>query len=176
MFKVPQFAVFGFADCFPGVRRGRGLRGFTLIELIMVLVLMGVLAAFAVPRIMNADSFLARGFHDETLAYLRYAHKTAISQRRTVCVAFGANSLTLTIANAPAVACNTALSGPGNTAQLIASGAVVYGNAPAPISFNFNGLGQPVNAAGAAMATQTFQVATVARNIIVESVTGYVHE
>lgn len=142
----------------------------------MVLVLMGVLAVFAMPRMMNADSFFARGFHDETLAYLRYAQKTAISQRRTVCVAFGGNTLTLTIANAPAAACNTALPGPGNAAQLTASGATVYGNAPAPVSFNFNGLGQPVNAAGTALATQTFQVATVTRNITVESVTGYVHE
>lgn len=67
-----------------GVRQ----RGFTLIELIMVMVMLGVLAVFAAPRIFNSDDFYARGFHDETLALLRYAQKTAIAQRRTVCVTF----------------------------------------------------------------------------------------
>ena len=72
-------------------------RGFTLIELIMVIVLLGVLAVFAAPRIFNSDDFNARGFHDETLSLLRYAQKTAIAQRRTVCVALNPTGVALTI-------------------------------------------------------------------------------
>lgn len=70
--------------------------GFTLIELVMVLVLLGVLAIVLVPRISTQD-FEARGFHDETLALLRYAQKTAIAQRRTVCVALNGTGVGLTI-------------------------------------------------------------------------------
>ena len=63
-------------------------RGFTLIELVMVLVLAGVLAVFAAPRLFSTGDFNARGFQDETLSLLRYAQKAAIAQRRTVCVTF----------------------------------------------------------------------------------------
>ncbi len=168
-------------------RTGARQRGFTLIELIMVMVMLGVLAVFAAPRIFSSSDVYARGFHDETMAYLRYAQKAAIAQRRTVCVAFGANTLTLTMAlNAPSAAatvydCSTpaaSFTGPKgeSTVVLPARPGVNYSAAPAPINFNFNGLGQPISSAGAAMATQTFQVAGVTPSIIVEAVTGYIHE
>ena len=76
---------------------GRRLRGFTLIELIMVIVMLGVLAVFAAPRIFNTGDFNARGFRDETLGLLRIAQKTAIAQRRAVCVTNGVNGLALTM-------------------------------------------------------------------------------
>ncbi|WP_296447347.1 pilus assembly FimT family protein [Rhodoferax sp. UBA5149] len=152
-------------------------RGFTLIELIMVIVLLGVLAVFAAPRIFNSNDFNARGFHDETLSFLRYAQKTAIAQRRTVCVAFaGMTGATLSIASLPATpTCNTALRGPkgDSPGTLTAKPGVAY-NGP-PISFNFDGLGQPIDAAGALVATQTIQIGNAA-NVIVEAGTGYVHE
>jgi len=39
----------------------------------MVIVMMGVLAVFAAPRLFDSTDFYARGFHDETMALLRYA-------------------------------------------------------------------------------------------------------
>jgi MSHA pilin protein MshC len=44
------------------------LRGFTLTELIMVMVLLGILAAYAAPRIFNRSDFDARGLHDMTMS------------------------------------------------------------------------------------------------------------
>ncbi|MDO8261656.1 MAG: type II secretion system protein [Gallionella sp.] len=152
-------------------------RGFTLIELIMVIVLMGVLAVFAAPRIFNSDDFNARGFHDETLAFLRYAQKTAIAQRRTVCVVFsGTTSASLRIASAAATpTCNTDLRGPkgDSPGTITAKGNVVYGALPA--NFGFDGLGQPVDGMGALVATQTIQISNAA-NVMVEAGTGYVHD
>ena len=52
-------------------RRSLGQLGFTLIELVMVIAMLGVLAVFAAPRMFNSGDFYARGFHDETLALLR---------------------------------------------------------------------------------------------------------
>lgn len=160
-------------------------RGFTLIELIMVIVMLGILAVYAAPRLFNSNDVYARGFHDETLAYLRYAQKTAIGQRRTVCVNFASSSsLTLSIALNPATFdCTTAgtLTGPkGDVASTTLTSrpgsGVAYNTTPAPVNFNFNGLGQPITGAGVSMATQTIQVVGVNKFITVESATGYVHE
>lgn len=153
-------------------------RGFTLIELIMVIVLLGILAVFAAPRIFNSNDFNARGFHDETLAFLRYAQKTAIAQRRTVCVVFsGTVSASLRTASAAATpTCNTDLRGSkGDSPATITAKAGVAFNGT-PTSFNFDGLGQPVDAAGALVPTQIIQVSNAAKAITVETVTGYVHE
>src|ERR1035437_10071807 len=102
----------------PAIRARGHQRGFTLIELIMVMVMLGVLAVFAAPRIFNSDDFYARGFHDETLGLLRYAQKAAIAQRRTVCVAVSTAapaSATLSIASVTPGACDTALVSPNKT-------------------------------------------------------------
>jgi MSHA pilin protein MshC len=157
-------------------------RGFTLIELIMTMVVMGVLAAVAVPKIVNVSMFDARGFHDQTLAYLRFAQKTAVAQRRTVCVSFATSpnsSVTLAIAAAAGTFdCTTpaALVVPlgQQTAVLNAKAGVSF--SALPVSFNFDGLGQPISALGAAKATQTLQVSGASNAITVEAVTGYVHE
>lgn len=160
---------------------GREQLGFTLIELIMVIVILGVLAVVAIPRMFNSGDFYARGFHDESLGYLRYAQKTAIAQRRTVCVAFGTNTLTLSIAaNSGSFNCATSgtLSGPKGESPvtLSARSGVAYSTSLAPANFNFDGLGQPISGTGSLMATQTFQVTGVTPTIRVEASTGYVHE
>jgi MSHA pilin protein MshC len=154
----------------------RGQAGFTLVELVMVLVMLGVLAVYAVPRLLSSSDFYARGFHDQSMAYLRYAQKTAVAQRRTVCVTLGSNSLSLQISNtAGSNSCNTALPGPGGEASLSARSGVAFSSTTT--SFNFDALGQPVNrSTGAASASQTLQVANVSKSITVEAATGYVHE
>lgn len=151
--------------------------GFTLIELIVVVILLSVVSIFVAPRAFNSHEFNARGFHDETLSFLRYAQKTAIAQRRTVCVSFTANSAALAIASVSASSdCATALIGPTgqSPAVLNARRGAVYD--PQPTDFRFNGLGQPINALGSAVPTQTLHVTGTSLSIMVESVTGYVHE
>lgn len=153
---------------------GKWAKGFTLIELVMVLVMLGVLAIFAAPRVFNRGDFDARGFHDQTLSQLRFAQKTAIAQRRAVCVSFTANSITLTRASAEASAsCDTALNGPTGRAVLTAPSGVSY--AATPVGFRFDGLGQPIEGASTP-APRTIQVTNATPTITVEAVTGYVHD
>lgn len=151
--------------------------GFTLIELIMVIVLLGVLAVFAAPRFFNSNDFNARGFHDEALSYLRYAQKAAVAQRRTVCVVFNDTSLTLTLSSAAnTTTCDAPLQGPRGDSPAVVSARPGVTFSTTPVSFNFDGLGQPVNAAGVALGTQVIQVAGATNAITIEAATGYVHE
>ncbi|HXV12337.1 MAG TPA: prepilin-type N-terminal cleavage/methylation domain-containing protein, partial [Burkholderiales bacterium] len=47
-----------------GLGTGRG-RGFTLVELVVIIAILGVMAAVIGPRFMGRDAFASRGFHDE---------------------------------------------------------------------------------------------------------------
>ena len=158
--------------------------GFTLIELIVVMLLVGIVAIFAAPRILSSGDIDAYGFHSQTLAYLRYAQKTAIAQRRTVCVGFTTSSVTLSISSLPATySCSTpgTLVGPkGESGSVVlnAPSGVSFSTASLPTAFYFDALGQPITVAGTggAQSTQTFQVGGVSGTITVEATTGYVHE
>ena len=143
--------------------------GFTLVELVVVMIIIGALAVAAIPRLLDSQTFDSRGFNDQTLAALRYAHKAAIAQRRTVCVSFSASSVTLTMASvAGSSTCDTNLAGPagGSPFQVSASPGVTY--TASPSNFVFNGAGQ-------ASLGQTLQVSGVSNTITVEQDTGYVH-
>lgn len=54
-------------------------KGFTLTELVAVLVVIGVLAAFTVPRFFDVGIYQERGFYDELVSATRYAHKHAVA-------------------------------------------------------------------------------------------------
>jgi MSHA pilin protein MshC len=53
--------------------------GFSLVELVTVIVLLGILGVVALGRLGNQDAFAARGFFDDTVSAVRFARKLAIS-------------------------------------------------------------------------------------------------
>lgn len=53
--------------------------GFSLIELIAVILLLGILSVFALGRLSNSDQFAVKGFFDDTVNAVRFAQKLAVS-------------------------------------------------------------------------------------------------
>jgi prepilin-type N-terminal cleavage/methylation domain-containing protein len=104
-------------------RLGRNA-GFTLPELVAVLVITGVLAAVAMPRLDSALNLRSEPYRDQIVAALRYAGAVAISHRRLVCASVGPASVTLTIAATnPASSCSAALPGVASGAGAAATSA-----------------------------------------------------
>lgn len=145
--------------------------GFTVVELVVTLIIVGVLAAVAVPRFFVSQQYSDRGFYDQTLAITRYAQKSAIALRRNACVNIAPPTINLTYASAAgSVACNTDLPSPvDGTAPftITAPSGVTLSSSSSPITFTALG---SVSSAGA---TTTITVSS--RTITVETGTGYVH-
>lgn len=119
--------------------------GFTLIELIMVMIIIGILAVFVLPR-MTTREYRSVEFQDRVRATLRFAQKTAVSHRRLVCVTFTGSAVALGISQTnPASTCVAALVPPGETEALAlvsnkdAATAVFTGGAPAAFFFQPDG-------------------------------------
>jgi MSHA pilin protein MshC len=159
-------------------------QGFTMVELVTVIVLIGIISAIALPRMFSRDVFDSRAYYDQVLAALRYAQKAAISQRRNVCVNFpafaGGSRLVLnTTANFADIACANPVDlqnpaqvyPPGQTTYTIenSNGVTLIG----AVAFNFDALGRP-SFAGAGPLTIAVSAYT-ANSICVAAQTGYVY-
>jgi MSHA pilin protein MshC len=73
------------------ITRRRKLAGFTMLELVVTIVIVGTLAAVATARFVSKGGFESRGYFDETITVVRHAQKIAIAQRRSVVVEISAD-------------------------------------------------------------------------------------
>jgi MSHA pilin protein MshC len=119
-----------------------GNQGFSLIELVVVMVIAAILAAVAIPRLTDSES-KATWFHEQAKAGVRYAQRQAVAQRRSVFVEVQPGQIKLCYAAGCAAGTELTKITDGQPYVLTApSGAAIVlqtGTSP----FSFNGLGQP---------------------------------
>lgn len=167
-----------------------------MIELITVIIVVGIMAAFAAPRFMQTETFDARSFTDQNLAMLRYAQKLAIAQNRPVFALINSNRIALCFTAACGAADRVLAPSGGNSGSAVTQAAcgnaatwfcegrpngVSYALPAAGAVFYFNALGRPFQAADVdPVSTFTRLQIPISgggatRTVTVEAETGYVH-
>jgi len=146
--------------------------GFTLVELITTMIVVGIIAAVAIPQLVDRTNFDSRAFYDQAQATVRYAQKIAIAQRRSPPTAPIYVVVTATqIRVCYDAACASPVSDVGGVIQ---TPAAPNGVTLAPAStFSFDGSGAP--SAGQVISVNSSGVGDVNRTFTVEATTGYVH-
>jgi MSHA pilin protein MshC len=175
------------------VRRCAAAAGFTIVELIVVMILVGVMAATGMSRFFGNKGFEAKAYADRIGGMLRYGQKLAIAQNRQLFVNLNGSRVALcydAACTTPVVAPAGSNSKKSNTqAQCVSAtweceapaAGVAYTSAVT--GFYFDPLGKPfasgdaIGSADSTFATLTISVSgdNVNHNIIVEKETGYVH-
>lgn len=107
--------------------------GYTLVELVVVMTVTGILAAFIAPRFWNQQSFSDRGYADELAAALRLTQKAAVISGCPARLVLQANSYSAAQQAASGNTCNSADT-TWSTPLIGADGSAIQDSAPANTS------------------------------------------
>ena len=156
------------------IERGR-FRGFSLIELVIVLLLVGMLAVFAIPRLTRSQSITLPAVAAQVAANIRYTQNLSMSQGQRYRINFTANSYQITDMAGVGITQPVV----GGTAPVVISGVVLSGYNP-PLTNNyvaFDTMGIPYTSATAllaATATITLTAGADTSSVAIVAETGRV--
>ena len=141
------------------------MKGFTLFELVIVILLVGILSAFVVPRI-NIAGFRSTGFTQQAITAIRYAQKEAISTGCSVTVEIDTVDADICELKWFGCAGNSNLTNPASGVTDFCANSTPEGSVPV-VNFTYNRIGSP-------SAAQSITIDS--RTIKVEANTGFAHE
>ena len=150
------------------------MKGFTLVELVVVIPIMGILAAVAAPRFANGDIFETRGDAGLLASTIRYAQKTAIAQRRNVYAIYSALPAPGRVSLCFDTACNQAVINPETNAGYVFGVSKNVKVDPSNPSLGFDSLGRAVPNISATYLINN-QKNTAVFTIKIEADSGYIH-
>lgn len=148
--------------------------GFTLVELVVVIVILGIIAAFAAPRFFDNQTFTSRGYYEELAAALKYSQKLAVASGCPVRVAVTAGGYDARQQATLAGSCNPADSS-YPTAVRLADGQALTGTAPSgvtaspAVTLTFDALGRANLGGDQAIAVGSFVMTVRAGSGFVEA-------
>ena len=145
--------------------------GFTLVELVVVMMLLAVISAVGAARFSARDPFAAQGLADQLVSGLRVAQLTALAQRRPVFVALNANPVTLQACWD--AACTQPIAPPGGGAWVSETQGLTLSAAG---NFSFNPDGSPTLANSLALRVVSEDGVTASQTLRVEAGSGHVHQ
>jgi MSHA pilin protein MshC len=155
--------------------------GFTIIELVVVIIVIGVLSVAILPNVNLLQGFNEAGYRDSIKSSLEYSRKSAVGQRRNVRVTLSNNALTFMIDNdvPDGAAAGTYPRGLGLPASSSFCSSGVTNMVCAPNGVSLIGTNSIVftplgKLSGGAVASYVISGKTTF-NVTVEGETGYVH-
>jgi MSHA pilin protein MshC len=149
-------------------------RGYTLVELVVVMVLLGILAATAMPRFFGANRFEEMGFTDASIAAAGFAQKLARNSGCDTLFTIGDSGYAIyqraSDCTSGALTRSVRRPGGGDWAQTRPSNVSVTA-----LQVYFDGSGRPFAAGSGNLLTAAASYTVGSRTVVIEAETGFVH-
>lgn len=181
--------MFAYSSCLETRPRGRvsafrpAAAGYTVVELVIVLALMGILAATAMPRFFEVSRFDEMGYADSLSGALRYARTLAVASRCDTRIEISTAGYGLfqreivlpgfqSDRDCPTGSLTRVVSRPGGAEW---SGTAPSGVAVSPLDVYFDAWGRPRDTGTGHLLVVSQALSVGSRTVTLEPTSGYVH-